>query len=370
MVEVISNQQSLAPLKEQWNALANLQQSPLLAFDWFVSCIETIHAADPLRIVVVREGDKLYAIAPLCVVQKKGIATLELIGTAILYEPSGFLYADQPSLQRLLDGIIQLGLPLDLLRLPDNPLLHACLRKLAWRKAILLVRQSAPSAFLQLPADWEIFLATLSSNRRYDFRRKQKCLEKAGQVTSRIITPTLAEFPALLQAALVVEDKSWKGQRGSSLLKNTTLLAFFERYTRKACEAGSLRLCFIELDGKPISMHIAIASHGSFWVLKLGFDEAFSKCSPGAQLAMDTIEYSVRQGLSGYEFLGSAESWQQAWPIEEHACFTALLYPYSFAGLGGLSAFLLFYSKKLLTRWLAFVRSYFLGKFSAKNETK
>ena len=148
----------------------------------------------------------------------------------------------------------------------------------------------------------------------------------------------------------MVEDKSWKGAQGTSLIKNPKLRAFFETYLRKACEEGILRFCFIDIDNQPVSMHIAIESDKSFWVLKLGYDESLAKCSPGAQLAMDTIEYSVQQGLARYEFLGSEEVWQEAWPVESHPYFTVLIFPYSLGGLMGLVEFALQYGKKWLRK--------------------
>ena len=83
-------------------------------------------------------------------------------------------------------------------------------------------------------------------------------------------------------------------------------------------------------------MHIAIVAYNSFWVLKLGYDETFSKCSPGILLAMDTIEYSFKQQLTHYEFLGSNEKWQHGWPVLQHQYCALLIFPYSCQGIAGL----------------------------------
>jgi len=318
MIDIITDINLLPVLKPSWDALADLQKSPLLQFDWFVTCAETIHAEDSLRVVVVRRNEDVVAIAPFCLNKRVGVPTLELMGSSVLHEPSAMLYADQDSLNQLLQAVIDLGFPLMMLRLPDDPVLHAGLTAMNKKRGIVLRKKTAPSAFLALPSNWDSFLGSLSSNRRYDFRRKRKCLEKSGKVTTRIVSPTPAELPALLQQALLVEDRSWKGREGSSLLKKPALQAFFQRYLDNACAEGIVRLCYIDIDDRPISMHIALQSHQAFWVLKLGYDATLAKCSPGAQLAMDTIEYSVQQGLARYEYLGSEEAWQQAWPIERH----------------------------------------------------
>ena len=65
---------------------------------------------------------------------------------------------------------------------------------------------------------------------------------------------------------------------------------------------------------------------------------------------MDTIRYSVQQGLTRYEFLGSEESWQEAWPIERYPYFTLLVYPYSLRGLLGLLGFSIRFARTRLLR--------------------
>jgi CelD/BcsL family acetyltransferase involved in cellulose biosynthesis len=347
MIEVLTESSQLYQLKSSWDALADLQGTPLLGFDWYVSCAETIHSRHELRIVTESRNGAVVAIAPLFIDKSNDNNCLQLMGTTIFYEPSGFLFTDQDSLARLLKGVIGLGLPLTLLRLPDDPTLLSALSKC---RGIMLRRITASSAFLDLPKEWDSFLQGLSVSRRSDFRRKRRCLEKAGVVNTRVCIPSSRDFSELLQESLLVEEKSWKGREGTSVLKKPQLHQFFETYLRKACEQGVLRFCFIDIDDRPVSMHIAIQSHQALWILKLGYDEAFAKCSPGTQLAMDTIEYSVQQGLARYEFLGSEEPWQNAWPIKRRDFFTALIFPYTLRGLFGLLKFTILFSKKQLTQ--------------------
>ncbi|MFN2309394.1 MAG: GNAT family N-acetyltransferase [Gammaproteobacteria bacterium] len=356
MIEVIEDREALVALKPAWDALAHGHGSPLLSHDWFMSCLETVNATQPVRVVVLRDagdgggGRDIRAIAPLCLERQPSGTVLAMIGVSVLYEPSGFLYTDPDSLHRLLQGVIGLGLPLSLLRMPDDPHLHDSLDRLAWTRAIVYRRPSAPSAFLALPDTWDTFLAGLSASRRRDLRRKLrlKCLERSGQVSLRIVDPAPGELSELLRQAMAVEDAGWKGRNGSSLLKRADLREFFSRYTGRACEAGVLRLCYLDVDGMPVSMHIAIEANGAFWVLKMGYDEALSKCSPGSQLAMDTIEFSVRRQLSRYEFLGVEEDWQHAWPVQRHAHFTVLICPYSLSGLKGAAGLFMAAARKLL----------------------
>jgi CelD/BcsL family acetyltransferase involved in cellulose biosynthesis len=69
----------------------------------------------------------------------------------------------------------------------------------------------------------------------------------------------------------------------------------------------------------------------------MGYDERWAQCSPGIQLTLETIRYVFEQGLEGYEFLGSEESWQMTWPHDSRAFLTLALYPISIRGLVALT---------------------------------
>lgn len=351
MIVVVTDANQLIQFKHSWDALAELKANPLMSFDWFFSCIETIHASDKLRVVLVEENGRIVAIAPLCLTSVNGLKTLELIGVSTLHEPSGFLYEDSSSLVELLQAVVGLGLPVMLLRIPDDPVFNSSLALAGGKNSFILRRETAPAAFLNLPSEWSHFLGSMSSRRRYDFRRGAKRLGQAGEVSTRIICPSPDELPALLRVALSIEDQSWKGQNGSSLTKDSELRRFFEAYLHKACAQEILRICLTYVNEQPISMQIAIQVHRGFWLLKVGYDESVAKSSPGIQLTMNTIKHSIEQGLARYEFLGSEEPWLRAWPIERHHLLTVLIYPYSFHGFWALFRFSLSYVKKRMFRF-------------------
>ena len=77
-------------------------------------------------------------------------------------------------------------------------------------------------------------------------------------------------------------------------------------------------------------MLIGVVYFSKFWILKIGFNDKYSNCSPGMLLTMETIKYAFEQNLSSYEFLGSYEKWQDMWPVELREYATIALYPYSF----------------------------------------
>jgi CelD/BcsL family acetyltransferase involved in cellulose biosynthesis len=84
-------------------------------------------------------------------------------------------------------------------------------------------------------------------------------------------------------------------------------------------------------------MQIATEETGRWWLLKIGFDPAWSDCSPGTLLLCETLRHAVRQQLTAYEFLGTVEPWTQVWTLHERECVSVRVYPLGLHGAAALA---------------------------------
>ena len=329
--------QELATIERSWNLLAERFESPLLDFKWFYSCATTIHSKDILKIVIVSNDEGIVAIAPLYLNSEGGYRRLRILGTASLYEPSGLLYADQRCLRYLLNTIWRLGYPVELQRLSDETIRSAVTDDASLAKGLHFILRTATSRYIETHGGFADLERKMSSSRRADIRRKRRRAEKLGEVSVRVSSPSDEEFDEQFETALKIEESSWKGTAGSALANNPSLREFFRAYTRAARASGSLRFFFLAIEGVPVAMHIAIEAHEALWILKLGYRHDYSSCSPGIALTNASIQYCFERGLARYEFLGSTESWQSAWPTMERDYFSILLFPWSLCGFVGLA---------------------------------
>ena len=112
---------------------------------------------------------------------------------------------------------------------------------------------------------------------------------------------------------------------------------FYRQYAAAASQAGTLRLCFLRVNGQAIAMQYAVECGGSFWLLKIGYREEFARCSPGLLLIAETIRYAVSKGLLSYEFLGTAESWTRVWTKDESESVSLTYYPFGARGIAALA---------------------------------
>lgn len=333
-VAVLTRVAEMRTMASGWDALAARFGSPLLGASWFEACAETLCVESDLRVVVVQLDGRLCGVAPLVVARREGAEWLEVLGASVLYEPTGFLFDGDEALQHLMNRVVGFRLPIILARILSKSPLEAAFRRSARYKGVVLGKTTASAAYVASKGEWGNYFRSISGQRRYDYQRKRKRLEQAGQVAVSIERPeSLAVLPCMLDEVFRIEGAGWKGRSGSALISNERVRKFITRYSQLACQRGTLRVCFLEVDGVRIATILGIEQDRRFWVLKIGYEERWARCSPGIQLTMETIRYAFDNGLDAYEFLGSEEPWQMMWPRNQHRLATLVLYPISLSGL-------------------------------------
>jgi CelD/BcsL family acetyltransferase involved in cellulose biosynthesis len=153
-----------------------------------------------------------------------------------------------------------------------------------------------------------------------------------------VLRPTPEALDPLLDEAFRVEAAGWKGREGTALAEDSERAAFYRRYAAAACRKGTLRMGFLRIGGRAAAMQLAVTSGGRFWLLKIGYDDSFARCSPGTLLMLETIRYAAAHGLRSYEFLGGLEPWTRVWTQHVRPCVSLRAYPASLRGLAVFTA--------------------------------
>ena len=176
----------------------------------------------------------------------------------------------------------------------------------------LFPRPRLESPFLAVGGAWADYLRTLSTHRRAELRRRGRRLEAAGRVTREVHDGSHG-LPGLLEEAFAVEAAGWKGQRSTAIVSDPAVEHFYRRIADWGKQRGWLRLAFLRLDGRPLAFDLAFESGGRHYLLKTGYDPAFTALSPGLLLRLHMLERAFALGLESYEFCGAAEPWKLEW---------------------------------------------------------
>lgn len=336
-----------------WNAVAPERRTPMQQHLWVSVAAETLSPRRAVRVVLVGSLKAPLALAPLMRSHSPG--RMKLLGAEELAEPVEVLYSSKDTLARLAEGLAATRMPLSFGHyLADTPFLVALKRAYRGRGLVIarpLPARACPS--IALDPSWIEPESHFTARRRSDFRRMQRTAEKIGRVEIEILTPRADAAAALLDEAIEIEHRSWKSRAGTSLAENEQQARFIRRYGALACDAGILRLCFLRIDGRAIAMQIALETEGRFWLLKIGYDEAFKRCSPGNLLLRETISYAARSGLKSYEFLGKEAEWTTLWTQQARPVVALRTYPFNAAGLfAGLADGIHMARQRIAAAWL------------------
>jgi CelD/BcsL family acetyltransferase involved in cellulose biosynthesis len=319
-----------------WNALGSRSGSPMQSYSWALACVETLIQPDDLQVVAVGDPTRPTAIAPL-VRRRRGMPRLELLGVDEIHEPMDFLYADPAALERLAECLIHMGLPLFLKRIPARSPAVAALRKAYRGHGLVLCRPVAGCPYIPLTGDWTRPEERLTARRRGDLQRARRLAEQIGRTSFAVRSPTPFELAPLLEEAFRVEAAGWRGRQGTAIRCDPVRGPFYRRYASLACQEGILRICFLRIGGRVAAMQLGVECAGRFWLLKIGYDEAFARCSPGTLLLVETVRWAAERGLLSYELLGSTEPWTRPWTAHAHECLLLAAYPTGWQGMVALT---------------------------------
>ncbi len=316
-------------IRSAWGDLKTAISGPIEQFAWWQSCAESLPGVGRVRPFLVRANGTFLAIAPLAL--RPGLLPrLELIGIRQLFEPMDFIYSSPPALANLCDQLAQQKLPLDLQRVPRHSPLIGQLERAFKGRGLLRVSATTPYPFLVIDASWADPEPHFNAGRRSDFRRAMRNAEKVGSVRFEVIIPVAATLDGLLAEAYATEMQGWKGERGSALAIDPIRADFYRRYFSECMAQGILRLAFMRIDGVAIAMQIGVRVNNRFWLLKIGYNDAHARLSPGSLLMLEVVRHAAQTGIESIEFLGAVEPWTQTWTQAERECVHIRGYPRGF----------------------------------------
>lgn len=127
---------------------------------------------------------------------------------------------------------------------------------------------------------------TIDSKRRRKLERQRRRLADEGTLTFRIAASE-PEVSIALEGFLELESSGWKGRLGTSLALASGGAPFTREMSRELAGIGRFRVATLALNDRPIAAGlIALAGARAFY-LKIAYDEAYAKLSPGILLTLD-----------------------------------------------------------------------------------
>lgn len=193
-----------------------------------------------------------------------------------------------------------------------EPMLDACVDAAEQAGYRVVVKPFVRSFHIDLGGGAEAYEAGLGDNLLRNLKRARRQLESEGSVTVDIISGG-DRLDDCLREAFLVENASWKGAAGTSILSDPRTQRFYTAVGRWAGERGILRLSMLRVGRRPVAMCFALQEHGVCHLLKAGYDPAYGRNSPGSLLMHAVIRNCFEERLLRIELNGGADPYKQAW---------------------------------------------------------
>lgn len=330
MLEVIKDVSRLEDIGDAWEDLAIHNPVPMLGHSWTVAAAKAFGHKSDMMIFALWDGPQLRAVAPLAVF-RNGLSRHFRLLSQELCEPEALLFRDQAALRELLVAVTATGPALWLALIRSGGEEDLALREMRSRSLTYFGNPYHGHAAV-LPQTVDAFEGSLSSAARSMLRRKLRQAQKKGEVsfTSEILDES--NWDTFFQDLVRVESSGWKRRNGTSLTDLGDQRRFFEFYGALIGPSRTLRGYRMLIDGRTVSVRLAVVAGGKLHELKIGYDEMYAACSPGMLLTHETLKAAIHEGLTAHQFLGVAEDWQKHWPLEVVVNVTVRRYPFGLNG--------------------------------------
>ena len=116
-----------------------------------------------------------------------------------------------------------------------------------------------------------------------------------------------------LQEVFAVEGMGWKAEGETAILSRPETHRFYSEVAGWASARGALRLLILRVDERPVAVDLALEERGIRYMLKGGFDPAYSWVAPGTLLLESGLEHAFAAGLRRVELGGGDDAYKLRW---------------------------------------------------------
>jgi CelD/BcsL family acetyltransferase involved in cellulose biosynthesis len=173
---------------------------------------------------------------------------------------------------------------------------------------------------LHLDDGFEGFLARRSARFRKNVRQASRRAAAAGVTVELVV----GGGPEVVERAVAVEQRSWKGRRGGGLADPAFARFYLEMATRLAAP-GRMRAGFARAAGRDVAYILGAVRGTAYRGLQISFDEAWAAWSLGNVLQLAQISALVEEGVSRYD-LGMDMAYKRSWADEAVALETLIVF--------------------------------------------
>lgn len=194
-------------------------------------------------------------------------------------------------------------------------------------RASLVCHQPGPNCWrINLPATWDEYLATLSKSHRKQLRRLQRRFFDSGRAKLHVVDDT----QALNRGLIILTDLHRRRRQAlgqESRFADERFAAFHHEVAGQLLEHGTLRLAWVELDGRPVAAEYQVTGSDVVYAYQSGIDPAALEFEPGRLVMMTTLQRAIGEGFRAFDLLRGDEPYKPHWRAQPRPSMHVTILP-------------------------------------------
>ncbi len=322
-IKEISTQNEFAELKEEWTALLKQYRGDtvFLSWEWMYTWWDCFQDNRQLLILTVYdESEKLIAIAPLCITNKKicdipVLKYIKFLGTLPISSDHLDFIIYKGMERKVLVAIVEFLFQKSrwdyclLTNIPVTSLTGRLLKDIMGHRPFQSeISQVCP--YIPLPDQIEEFYSSLSSNMRNTIKRRRRNLQKNYNGFELVNCENPDDIDDAMERLFKLHEKKWTAVKHKGNFARSDVRNFHKKIARTFLNSDMLRLYFLRVQGKDMAALYTFKYNNKLFYYQGGWDPEMSKDRVGSILTNLAIEDAINRGYSEYDFLRGTEDYK------------------------------------------------------------
>lgn len=316
-------------MRESWDALSG--GVVFRSFDWLESWWRHYGEGDPRRelcIVLVsqrEEEGRVVAIAPWY--RERSLArgsVLRWLGSGEVCSDHLTLLTDKPASADAIAGAIAGAIADHLVDRKDwdqlqlegvdqgDTLVESLAASLLARECAVRERVAGNCWAIDLPTDWEAFLAMQSKSHRKQLRQADQRVLSSDRAVWHLVTTT-EEFIQGWEVLVHLHQRRRQSLGEPGCFASRRFTKFHREVAQRLLATGRLRLSWLELDGTPAAAEYHFAGTDTTYAYQGGVDPERLTEEPGRLSNIATLQQAIAEGHQSFDFLRGDEPYKAHW---------------------------------------------------------
>ena len=337
-VREVTTKEEFYLLRSEWNDLLSRSESNniFLTWEWIYNWWNIFGRNMQLKILLVKDSSRIVGIAPLYVHNGAKGNQIALLGSSHV----GSDYLDfilqkgreQESLIRILSNLSSNSGEWNAIHFNEISAVSSSIQLIQdhFRDNYLsLIKKQNDCPYILLPASHGLFMNSLSSNMRYNIKRKRSRFENDFQGEFVVIREK-GELQNSLAELFRLNLNRTRMKNICSPFSNNQFAQFHRELIMSAFDRGWVKLCFLKIRGELIACIYIFKYGNKYYYYQSGFNPEWEKLSPGFLLFSYSIENAISEGMHEFDFLQGAEDYKYNWTKKIRTSVLMTIYKKSF----------------------------------------